>query len=45
MCYLYDGARVTYPQLVMAAKRAESEQEDHTGGKDLGEIKSGRRER
>ena len=31
MHYLYDGARITYPQLVTAAWKAESEQEDHTG--------------
>ena len=31
MHYLYDGARITYPQLVTAAQKAESEQEDHTG--------------
>ena len=31
VCYLYDDARITYPQLVTAAQKAESEQEDHTG--------------
>ena len=31
MCYLYDAARITYPQLVTAAQKAESEHEDHSG--------------
>ena len=31
MCYLYNDARITYPQLVTAAQKAESEHEDHTG--------------
>ena len=31
MHYLYDDARITYPQLVTAAQKAASEHEDHTG--------------
>ena len=31
MCYLYDDARITYPQPVTAAQKAESEHEDHSG--------------
>ena len=31
MCYLYDDVRITYPQLVTAAWKAESEEEDCTG--------------
>ena len=44
MHYLYDDAWITYPQLVKAAQKAESEQEDHTGGKHICEISSGGRE-
>ena len=28
MCYLYDDTRITYPQLVTAAHKCKSEQED-----------------
>ena len=28
MCYLYDDARITYPKLMKATQKAESEQED-----------------
>ena len=31
MCYLYKDARITYPQLMTAAWKVESEHEDHTG--------------
>ena len=31
MCYLYDDAMIAYPQLMTAAWKAESEQEDNTG--------------
>ena len=31
MCYLYDVTRITYPQLVKAAQKAESEQENLPG--------------
>ena len=31
MCYFCDDTRITYPQHVTAAQKAESEQEDHTG--------------
>ena len=31
MHYLYDNARITYHQLLTAAQKAESKQEDHTG--------------
>ena len=31
MHYLYDDARIMYHQLLTAAQKAESEQEDHTG--------------
>ena len=31
MCYLYDDMRIMYPQLMTAAQKAESEQEDHAG--------------
>ena len=31
MCYLYDDARITYPQLVTASQKVESEQEDYMG--------------
>ena len=45
MHYLYDDARITYPQLMTAAQKAESEQKDHTGGGHQCEINSDRRER
>ena len=31
MYYLYEDARITFPQPVMAALKAESEQEDYKG--------------
>ena len=30
--YLYDDPRITYPQLVTAAQKADSEHKDHLGG-------------
>ena len=37
MCYLYDDdARITYPQLVTAAQKAESVHKDHTGESIMG---------
>ena len=31
MCYFYDDAWITYPELVKVARKAKSEQKDHTG--------------
>ena len=31
MYYLYDDMRITYPQLMTAAQKAESQQEDQSG--------------
>ena len=31
MYYLYNDVQIMYPQLVIAAWKAESDQEDHTG--------------
>ena len=31
MCYLYDDVWITYPHLVIAARKAESEHEDYMG--------------
>ena len=45
MHYLYDDMRITYPQLMTAAYKAELEQRGPTGGGHPSKIGSGRWER